>query len=184
MSFNPEKEVTKLWRDLHAAQSEIGKAHYRFRKAAIDLAGPDADPLAIGLRAAEITGEEIGKATLPRLNWLKGEQAWHMSLAQAIAANWTAQGAVVSVGPGGSDSELLVKWTRCPWPSYAKDYGAKMEDDVRCCDRILETILRDVNLFFNVSYKIETLKAIPRGQGMCLRRLYSDSPTPRATPKE
>jgi hypothetical protein len=174
MSFDPEKEVTRLWRDLHTAQAEIGKAHYRFRKAALELAGPDADPLAVALRAAEVTGEEIGRATLPRLNWLKGEPAWHMSLAQAIAANWTAQGALVAVEPGASDRELLIKWSRCPWPSYAKDYGVKMEEDVRCCDRILETLLHDVNLFFNVHYEIETLKAIPRGQGMCVRRLYKE----------
>jgi hypothetical protein len=43
---------------------------------------------------------------------------------------------------------------------------------VLCCDRILQNILPDVNAFFNVNYKIETLKAIPRGQGVCLRRLY------------
>jgi hypothetical protein len=47
-----------------------------------------------------------------------------------------------------------------------------MEEDVLCCDRILQSILTDVNVFFNVHYKIETLKAIPRGEGMCLRRLY------------
>ena len=47
-----------------------------------------------------------------------------------------------------------------------------MDEDVRCCDRILEAILEDVNLFFNVHYRIETTKAIPRGQGCCVRRLY------------
>ncbi len=174
MSYNAEKEVAKLWRNMHTAQSEIGKNYYRWRQAALEFAGPDADPLEVSLRAAEITGAEIGKTTLPRLNWLKGEQAWHMSLARAIASHWTNQGALVTVGGGDNDSELLIKWSRCPWPTYAKDYGVKMEEDVLCCDRILESILKDVNLFFNVNYKIETLKAIPRGQGACIRRLYKE----------
>ena len=174
MPFDAEKEVTRLWRSLHGAQSEIGKTHYRWRKVAIELAGPDSDPREVGLRAAEITGAEIGRTMLPRLNWLKGEEAWLQGLAKAIAANWTKQGALVTLEKGESGTEVFIKWTRCPWPTYAKDYGASMEDDVLCCDRILETLLQDVNLFFNVNYKIETLKAIPRGQGACIRRLYKD----------
>ena len=59
MSFDAEKEITRLWRSLHGAQAEIGRAHYRWRKAALELAGPDADPIEVGLRAAEITGGEM-----------------------------------------------------------------------------------------------------------------------------
>jgi len=171
-SFNAEKEVSKLWRDLHGAQGEVGKTYYRWRKAALEVAGPDADPMAISLKAAEITGAEIGRAMLPRLNWLKGEDAWLLGLGKQIAGQWTKQGAVVTLGRGDAPNEMLITWSRCPWPSYAKDYGVKMEEDVVCCDRILQTLLQDVNLFFNVNYEIETLKAIPRGQGACVRRLY------------
>ena len=172
MSFNAEKEITKLWRNLHGAQAEIGKTYYRWRKVALDLAGPDADPTEVGLAAAEVTGKEIGKGMLPRLNWLKGEEAWLVNLSRAIASNWINQGALVTIEKGENESEAIITWTRCPWPSYAKNYGVKMEEDVRCCDRILESLLADVNLFFNVNYEIETLKAIPRGQGSCVRRLY------------
>jgi len=174
MSFDAEKEVAKLWRALHSAQAEIGKAHYRWRKAAVEAAGPDQDPLELSLKAAEITGQEIGKSILPRLNWLKGEQAWLQSLGRAIAANWSQHGALVKVDQGDNGSELLITWTRCPWPTFAKDYGVKMDEDLQCCDRILQSLLVDVNLFFNVDYKIETLKAIPKGQGACVRRLYRD----------
>ena len=172
MSFDAEKEVGRLWRSLHSAQAEIGRTHYRWRKAALALAGPDADPMDVGLEAAQLMGEEIGRGLLPRLNWLKGEEAWLMGLARAIAANWANHGAIVSVEKGENGSELFIKWTRCPWPTFAKEYGASMEEDVQCCDRILQTILQDVNLFFNVDYEIETQKAIPRGEGVCIRRLY------------
>jgi len=171
-SFNAEKEVAKLWRNLHGAQSEVGKTYYRWRKAALELAGPDADPLEVGLKAAEVTGAELGRGILPRLNWLKGEDAWLLGLGKQIAGQWINQGALVTLDRGEAPHEMLIKWTRCPWPSYAKDYGVKMEEDVLCCDRILQTLLHDVNLFFNVNYEIETLKAIPRGQGACVRRLY------------
>jgi len=175
MSFNAEKEITKLWKNLHGAQDEIGKTYYRWREAALQFAGPDVKPLDVSLKTAEIMGMEIGKSFLPRLNWLKGEEAWLMNLAKNFAGNWINQGAIVEVEKGENPSEVFIKWKRCPWPTFAKEYGVDMEEDVLCCDMILQTILKDVNEFFNTNYKIETLKAIPRGEGVCLRRLYKNN---------
>jgi len=172
MAFEAEKEITKLWGNLHSAQSEIGRTYFRWRQAALQVAGPNANPIDISLKAADIIGKELSKASLPRLNWLKGEEVWMRSLAGGIAAQWIMQGAIVRVEKSEKPNEIFIKWERCPWPTYAKEYGVKMEEDVLCCDRILQNILPDVNAFFNVHYKIETLKAIPRGQGVCLRRLY------------
>ena len=172
MTFDAEKEINRLWKGIHSAQDDIAKAHYRWRQAAIELAGADVKPLDVSLKAAEITGAEIGKSFLARLNWLKGEPGWLMGLAGSLAGNWTNQGAVVAIDRGKDPYELFIKWDRCPWPTFAKEYEVNMEEDVLVCDRILETILHDVNIFFDVEYKIETLKAILRGQGVCLRRLY------------
>lgn len=172
MAFDAEKEISRLLGSLHSAQSEIGRTYFRWRQAALAIAGPNANPLDVSLKAAEIIGKELGKQSLPRLNWLKGEEAWLRSLAGGIAMQWILQGAVVKVEKGEKPTEMFIKWERCPWPTYAKEYGVKMEEDVLCCDRILQSILPDVNTFFNVNYKIETLKAIPRGQGVCLRRLF------------
>jgi hypothetical protein len=172
MSINAEREITGLWSALKNAQKDIGRTYYRWREAAIEVAGPDVEALDVGLKAAEVIGADIGKSFLPRLNWLKGEEAWLMNLARSISRTWSLQGAIVKVEAGENPTEVLIKWERCPWPTYAKQYGVDMEEDVLTCDRILETILKDVNIFFNVQYEIETLKAIPRGQGMCVRRLY------------
>jgi len=175
MSFNAEKEITKLWKNLHTAQDEIGKTYYRWREAALQLAGSDVKPLDVSLKQAEVMGMEIGKSLLPRLNWLKGEEVWLMNLAKNIAGNWINHGAIVDVENGGNPFEVLITWKRCPWPTFAKEYGVDMEEDVLCCDRILQTILKDVNEFFNTDYTIETLKAIPRGEGECLRRLSKNN---------
>ena len=69
MPVNAEKEITKLWRNLHGAQDEIGKTYYRWREVALEFAGPDVKPLDISLKAAEMMGVDIGKGFLPRLNW-------------------------------------------------------------------------------------------------------------------
>ena len=172
MSFNAEKEINKLWRNLHGMQDEVGKTYMRWRQTALEIAGPNADPMEVGLKAAERIGLDLGKSWLPRLNWTKGEEAWLMGLAQSYAGQWVNQGAIVKIEKGEKPFEVFLKWERCPWPTYAKEYGVPMEEDVRCCDKILQSVLQDVNVFFNVEYNIETLKAIPRGQGVCLRRLY------------
>ncbi len=171
MPFDAEKEITRLWSHLGGARSEIGRTYMRWRQAALQIAGSQGNPTEVSLKAAEIIGVELGRSMLPRLNWLKGEDAWLMNLAGQLAGHWITQGALVKVEKGEKPFEVFLKWERCPWPSFAKEYNVNMEEDVTCCDAILKTALKDVNVFFNVEYDIETLKAIPRGHGICLRRL-------------
>ena len=61
MPVNAEKEITKLWRNLHSAQTENCKTYYRWREVALEFAGPDVKPLEVGLKAAEMMGKDIGK---------------------------------------------------------------------------------------------------------------------------
>ncbi len=172
MPVNAEKEITTLWRNLHAAQDEICKTFYRWREVALDIAGPDADSMEIAMKAADFIGKEIGKSLLPRLNWLKGEEVFLMNLGRALANLWAVEGALVQVEKGEKDGEIIIKCTRDPWPSVAKEYDVPMEEVARTRERIFKSALEDVSVFFNIGLDIEMLKAIPRGEGMYLFRLY------------
>ncbi|MGD2271661.1 MAG: hypothetical protein PVI06_14755 [Desulfobacterales bacterium] len=172
MPVDAEKEITKLWRSLHNAQSEVGKTYYRWRQAALEIAGPGAKPLDIGLKAAEIFGKDISKSLLPRLNWLKGEEGFMLNLGRALAGIWNADGAIATAENGEKPSEIFIKCTRDPWPTWAKEYGVPMEEVAVCRERLYQSILEDVCIFFNIPLKIEMLKAIPRGQGETVLRLY------------
>lgn len=174
MSFNAEKEISKLWKSLHAAQAETGKTYYRWRQAAIELAGPDVTPLDVGLRAAEMFGKDIGKGMLPRLNWLKGEEGFLLALGRQIAGLWVTDGGLASVEKGENPGEVFIRCTRDPWPTWAKEYDVPMEEVALCRERLLKSILEDVSVFFNIPLDIEMQKAIPRGQGMWLFRLYKE----------
>jgi hypothetical protein len=46
-----------------------------------------------------------------------------------------------------------------------------MEEVALCRERLFQSILEDVSVFFNISLKIEMLKAIPRGQGETVFKL-------------
>jgi len=172
MSFNAEKEITTMWKAMQGAQKDIGMIWYRWRKAVAETGNGNISPKELSLKAAEIYGDELGHGFLPRLNWLKGEEGFLKGLCGNIIGEWKKQGALVEVKPGDKPFEAYLIWTRCPWPTYCNQYGVDMEEDVQNCDQILQSILVPVNKFFGVNYSIETLKAIPRGQGQCLRRLY------------
>jgi hypothetical protein len=174
MSFNAEKEISKLWKDLHAAQSEIGKTYYRWRQTALEFAGNDVRPLDVGLRAAEVFGKDVGKSLLPRLNWLKGEEGFFMNLGRALANLWVTDGGLATAEKGEKPGEVLITCTRDPWPTWAKEFDVPMEELALCRERFLLSILEDVGFFFNISLNLEMLKAIPRGQGVWLFRLYKE----------
>ena len=174
MPVNAEKEITKLWRNLHGAQDEIGKTYYRWREVALEFAGPDVKPLDISLKAAEMMGVDIGKGFLPRLNWLKGEEAFIMNLGRQLAGTWANDGAIVSVEKGEKPTEVLIRCTRDPWPTAAKAYGVPMEEVALVREKLFQAIILDVCVFFNIDMRIEMLKAIPRGEGEWLFRLYRE----------
>ena len=172
MPVDAEKEITKLRSNLHSAQAEVGKTYYRWRQVALGIAGPGAKPLDIGLKAAEIFGKDIGKSFLPRLNWLKGEEGFMMGLGKALAGTWNSDGASATVEKGENPSEIIIRCTRDPWPSWAKEYGVPMEEVALSREKLFQSIIEDVSLFFNIPLKIEMLKAIPRGQGETVLKLY------------
>jgi hypothetical protein len=172
MAVDPEKEISSLWNALRGAQDANRRTFYQMRHAAIECAGPDADPFDIGVRCWEVMAKETGKSYLPRMNLLKGEEGLLMSVARAFQGLWSTNGAVVEIEKGQNAGELLVKWTRCPWPTSAKEYGASMKEDLTGCDRYLQTFVDEVNAFLGTDLKVETQKAIPSGDGVCLRRIY------------
>ena len=172
MPVDSEKEITKLYRALHSAQDEIGKTFYRWRQVAVEFAGADANPQDVALRAAEIFGKDIGKSILPRMNWLKGEEGFMMILGKALAGLWNTDGGRAIAEKGENSGEVFIKCSRDPWPSWAKQFGVPMEEVALCRERMYQAVLEDVSVFMNISLKIELQKAIPRGQGETVLRLY------------
>ncbi len=161
-----------MYRALHSAQDEIGKTFYRWRQVAVEFAGADANPQDVALRAAEIFGKDIGKSILPRMNWLKGEEGFMMILGKALAGLWNTDGGRAIAEKGENPGEVFIKCSRDPWPSWAKQFGVPMEEVALCRERMYQAVLEDVSVFMNISLKIELQKAIPRGQGETVLRLY------------
>lgn len=173
MAVDPEKEISGLWRALQGSQGATRKMFFQMRRVLLEVAGPDVNPLDVGVKAWESIGKDTGKSYLPRMNLLKGVEGLMMSVARAYQGLGATNGAVVKIGKGENSHELFITWERCPWPTSAKEHGASMKEDLQGCDAYLQTFLGEANAFLGTNLKIETQKAIPRGDGVCVRRLYN-----------
>ena len=82
--------------------------------------------------------------------------------------------AVAAAEKGENPGEVFIKCTRDPWPTAAKEFGVPMEEVALTRERLYQTILEDISVFLNTRVKVEMLKAIPRGQGETIMRLYKE----------
>ena len=172
MAVDPQKELTRLHGALGVSQAVIKSTFFEWRQTALELLGPGSDALDVVLKFWEVAGVDVAKNFFPMLNLLKGEEGLILNLGRALAGTGIANGAVARVEKGEGPLEALIRWERCPWPTFAKRYGASMKEDLLGCDKFLQTIVAEVNAFLGTDLKIETQKAIPSGDGVCLRRLY------------
>ncbi|MFW6147794.1 MAG: hypothetical protein ACOC6B_05305 [Thermodesulfobacteriota bacterium] len=173
MAVDPEKQISGLWKALQGSQESTRKTFYQMRQVLLEVAGPDANPFDLGVKAWDFIGKDMGKANLPRMNLLKGVEGLMMNVARAYQGLAATNGAVVNIEKGENTNELFIKWLRCPWPTAAKENGVSMDEDLKGCDAYLQAFLEEVNAFLGTNLKIETLKAIPSGDGVCIRRLYN-----------
>ena len=174
MPVNAEKEITKMWKAKQGAQAEICNTYYRWREFALGLAGPDAKPMDVALKAADAFGADIGKGLLPRINLLKGDEAFVGMVAKQLAGLWANEGALVAVEPGEKPAEAVIRCTRDPWPTAAKTFGVPMEEVTLTREKLFQAMLGDISVFFNRPLAIEMQKAIPRGEGEWVFRLYME----------
>jgi len=169
VEFSCENELRSLLAKFNTLSNINRASWYEWRLAAIEYARPGVTPLDLVLRAWEISGHDTAKGYFNMLD--KTSKNFLEDVAKCIVFSSTMMGENAEVVKGEKPNEVFVRWTRCPWPEFARRYEVSMEEDVLGCDKWFQTVIEDVNKFFNTKIKLETLKAIPRGHGMCVRRL-------------
>ena len=175
MPVDPEKEIRTLMSKFEALQNINRATWYEWRQAAIECARPEFSAEDLVLKAWEVVGHDTAKAYFGMLNVSK--PSFLEDIAKCIVMSSTMMGETSKVVKSEQENEVFIQWDRCPWPEFARRYDAPMEEDVKGCDKWFQTVIEDINQLFNTKVKLETLKAIPCGDGVCLRRLTQE-PTP------
>lgn len=169
---NVEGEMRKLLRKFDAFCDIERATWYEWRQAAIEYARSDIQPLDLVLKAWEIVGHDTAKTYCNMLK--KNSRTFIKDIGKCIVSSSTIMGEDAEVVEGKNSNEVFVRWNMCPWPEWARRYGVPMEEDVLGCDKWFQTIIGDINEFFGTNVKLETLKAIPRGNEYCLRRIWAE----------
>lgn len=169
MTVDTESEIRKLINKFEALGNITRATWYEWREAAIETARPEFKPLDLVLKAWEVVGHDTAKAYFTMLDVSK--PSFIEDIGKCIVQSSTMMGEDAKLVPGKNENEIYVQWDRCPWPEFARRYGAPMEEDVEGCDMWFQTVIKDINALFNTNVKLETLKAIPRGDRVCLRRI-------------
>ena len=169
MTVDSEKEIRKLATKFEALGNITRATWYEWRQAAIETARPEFTPLDLVLKAWEVVGHDTAKAYFNALDVSK--ESFLEDIGKCIVQSSTMMGEDAKILEGEKKDEVYVQWDRCPWPEFARRYGAPMEEDVLGCDMWFKTVIADINALFNTNVTLETLKAIPRGDRICLRRL-------------
>ncbi len=165
-----EAEFRKLLARFEMLCSIVRATWYEWRQAAMEFAREGVKPLDLVLRAWEIVGHDTAKSYFLALD--KSKPTFLEDIAKLIVMSSQAMGEDAKVVKGEKPNEVYVRWDSCPWPEFARRYGAPMEEDLLGCDKWFQTVIEDINALFNTKVRLETIKAIPKGDGMCLRRLW------------
>lgn len=165
-----EAELRKLLAKFDTLCSIVRATWYEWRQAALEFAREGVKPLDLVLRAWEIVGHDTAKSYFPALDVSK--PSFLEDIAKLIVMSSQSMGEDAKVVKGEKPNEVYVRWDSCPWPEFARRYGAPMEEDLAGCDKWFQTVIDDINALFNTKVRLVTLKAIPKGDGICLRRLY------------
>ncbi len=172
MTVDSEAEIRKLATKFEALGNITRATWFEWRQAAIECARPEFKPLDLVLKAWEVVGHDTSKAYFNMLDITK--PSFIEDIGKCIVQSSTMMGEDAQILEGEEPDEIFVQWDRCPWPEFARRYGVPMEEDVLGCDKWFQTVIADINALFNTKVKLETLKAIPRGDGVCLRRISKE----------
>lgn len=167
--LDAETELRNLLSRFDALCAIVRATWYEWRQAAVEYARPGAEPLEIVLKAWEVVGHDTAKAYFPILN--KASPTFLEDIAKCIMMSSVSMGEDARIVKSDKPDEIFIQWDHCPWPEFARRYKVPMEEDVLGCDKWFMTVIDDINALFNTNVKLETLKAIPRGDGCCLRVL-------------
>jgi hypothetical protein len=148
--------------------SQIQRAsHFEWLRAAKELC-PDVSELDLVLKYWEIVGHDTAKNYLKHLDPEK-------PLPEQVAKNYVfssqSMGENAEFVEGKDENEAFAQHVGCPWFEWHQRLD-KLDQDQAGCDMWLETFVDDINKELGTNLKWETMKSIPAGDRICLRRFW------------
>ncbi len=149
---------------------EINRAaHFQWLRTVVGMF-PEVDKLELVKRYWREVGVETGKAYLKHIDPNRPLPA---QFARSFAFSSRCMGEDCVVVPGESEKECYARHDACPWFEWHRREGVE-ELDLPGCEEWLAAAVEEVNDALGTRLRVETLKSIPAGDGVCLRRFRVD----------
>lgn len=149
---------------------EIARAsHFAWRQAVEEMC-PDVDTAEVVYKMWEITGHETAKAYLKHIDPSK---PLPRQVASSIVWSSSTMGEDARLIEGENEKEAFIQHDGCPWFAWHEKLGI-LDEDQPGCDCWFKTTIEDINKSLGSNMKFETMKSMPEGSSMCLRRIWID----------
>jgi hypothetical protein len=142
-------------------------SHFEWLRAVRALC-PDVDEKELVLRFWTEVGHDTARNYVDHMDPAK---PMPRQMAESFVFSSQCMGEDAVVVEGGDDRECFARHDDCPWLEWHRREG-KTDLDQAGCDRWLEVLVGDVNEALGTDVKWETVKAMPAGDEVCLRRFW------------
>ena len=116
--------------------------------------------------------EKVAESTAKNyLNHIDMNKSLPKQFAENFVFSSICMGEDATLIQGKDENEYFAKHNDCPWYHWHKRLG-KLEFDQEGCDMWLETLIKFINENLGTNIKAETLKSLPNGDEICLRRFW------------
>jgi hypothetical protein len=150
--------------------SQIQRAsHFEWLRAAKELC-PDVSELELVLKFWEIVGHDTAENYLKHLD---PEKPLPEQIAKNFVFSSQSMGEDAEFVEGKDEKEAFAQHVGCPWFEWHQRLD-KLDQDQAGCDMWLKTFIDDLNKVLGSNVKWETVKSIPNGDEICLRRFWVD----------
>lgn len=143
-------------------------SHFEWLQAAMHFAREGTTELDVVKKFWEIVGHDTSPGYLKHMDPSK---PLPRQIAQNFVFSSQSMGEDAVLVEGKDESESFAQHNGCPWYQWHKRLG-KMEQDLPGCDAWLESFMADINEKLGTNVKWKTLKSLPAGDDICLRRFW------------
>jgi hypothetical protein len=143
-------------------------SHFEWLKAAMHFAKEGTTELEVVKKFWEIVGHDTSPGYLKHLD---PEKPLPRQIAKNFVFSSQSMGEDAVLVEGKDDSESFAQHNGCPWYEWHKRLD-KLEQDLPGCDMWLEAFMADINEKLGTNVKWETVKSLPNGDDICLRRFW------------
>ena len=143
-------------------------SHFEWLKTAMHFAREGTSELAVVKKYWEIVGQDTAPGYLKHID---PAQPLPRQIAENYVFSSLSMGEDAVVVEGRDDRESFAQHNGCPWHDWHRRLG-KLEQDLPGCDAWLEAFVTDINEALGSNVKWETVKSLPGGDHICLRRFW------------